>query len=479
MASSATRLTARLLTAAPSYGLFSGRFLAVSVRHASVCSGTVSQIHGGRTAVGVGSCRRGNAVTLKGGVTGRKCPHVSSCRCLHTSNRLQNKESLYDVLGVSRTASQKEIKDAYLKMARKYHPDTNPDDSEAKEKFTKLAEAYEVLRNEVKRKQYDSYGAAGFDPNRADAAEQQFYRAKGANVDPEELYRKIFQDFTDHMGFGSFSSLFDQPPEYVMDITFAEAAKGGEKKLSMNISDTCPRCGGKGNEPGCKVSVCHYCNGTGTETIGRGPFIARHTCRRCGGRGTFYTTHCSLCRGSCEITTEKSVTVSVPAGVEDGQTVAMTIANKQVYITFRVQKSAVFRRKGVNVYSDVNVSIGQAILGGTVTAQGLHESVSITIPPSCQADHVIMLRGKGIKQFNRSSYGDHYVHIKIKVPTKLTRRQRSLMQSYAEDETGVVGTINGVNPTAGGSSSSQPKEEKHEEQKEGFFSKLKRMFSWN
>ncbi|XP_022593918.1 dnaJ homolog subfamily A member 3, mitochondrial-like isoform X1 [Seriola dumerili] len=492
MASSATRLTTRWLAASVSPRHRNGCFLIVSARHVGVCSATISQAHRSGIAVSTSSWRHGNVVTLKG-LTAVRFPHVTTCHSFHTSSRLANKQDFYDVLGVSRSASQKDIKKAYYQLAKKYHPDTNPDDPEAKEKFAKLAEAYEVLSDEVKRKQYDTYGAAGFDPSRAGASQQQYYRAGGTSIDPEELFRKIFGEFTGGMGFGDIHNMFEQRPEFVMELTFAEAAKGANKELNVNIDDACPRCDGKGSEPGTKVSQCHYCNGTGMESINTGPFMMRTTCRRCGGKGSIITTPCALCRGSGQTKKRQKVTVPVPAGVEDGQTVRMSVGTREILITFRVQRSPVFRRNGADIHSDVPISIAQAILGGTATAQGLYQTISIMIPASCQADQVIRLQGKGIRRMNSYSYGDHYVHIKIRVPKKLTRKQRSLLLSYAEEETDVQGTVNGVNPSAGGGSSSSSStsatgtkttssdegREKQQEQKEegGFFSKLKKMFS--
>ncbi|XP_039670048.1 dnaJ homolog subfamily A member 3, mitochondrial-like isoform X1 [Perca fluviatilis] len=489
MASSAARQTTRWLSTSVSTGHRSGCFPTLSARHAGVCSATIWQTHRGGIAVSRSSWTHGNVVTLKG-LTGSRCPRGIACHSFHTSSRLANKTDFYEVLGVSRTATQKDIKKAYYQLAKKYHPDTNPDEPEAKEKFAKLAEAYEVLSDEVKRKQYDTYGAAGFDASRAGASgQQQYYRAGGTSIDPEELFRKIFGEFTGGTGFGGIHNMFEQRPEFVMELTFSEAAKGANKELSVNIEDACPRCDGRGNEPGTKVSQCHYCNGTGMESINTGPFMMRTACRRCGGKGSIINTHCALCRGSGQTKKRQTVTVPVPAGVENGQTVRMSVGTKEILITFRVQGSPVFRRNGVDIHSDVFISVAQAILGGTATAPGLYQPVSILIPASCQGDQVIRLQGKGIRRMNSYSYGDHYVHIKIRVPKKLTRRQRSLLLSYAEEETDVQGTVNGVEPSAGGSSStsdsgakstsSEEGQDKQQQQneEEGFFSKLKKMFS--
>ncbi|KAB5526138.1 hypothetical protein PHYPO_G00148300 [Pangasianodon hypophthalmus] len=425
--------------------------------------------------------REENSVTLRG-CAGFKSLCIFSLRTFHSSSVCHEQQDLYSVLGIPRTATQKEIKKAYYQLAKKYHPDTNPDDPQAKEKFAKLAEAYEVLSDEVKRKQYDTYGSAG--PS-ASGAGQQYWRS-GTTVDPEELFRKIFGEFAGAQGFGNFSSIFEQPLEYVMELTFTQAAKGVNKEITVNIEDDCPRCHGKGYEPGTKVTHCHYCNGTGMESVNTGPFMMRSTCRRCGGRGSIIITPCVMCRGTGNTKQKKSLMVPVPAGVEDGQTVRMSLGSKQIYITFRVQRSPVFRRNGPDIHSDVMISVAQAILGGTARAQGLYGTVDIAIPPGIQTDQKICLGGKGIARVNGYGYGDHYVHMKIKVPKKLTRRQRDLILSYAEEETDVEGSVNGVTRSAPAGSQhtakesrEEPKSDEEQPEKEegGFFNRLKKMFS--
>ncbi|XP_033933173.1 dnaJ homolog subfamily A member 3, mitochondrial-like isoform X1 [Pseudochaenichthys georgianus] len=468
MASSAARLLCSGL---------SGRFLSVSAHHAALCSVSVWPRPRRERAENRSLCPASgrNVVTLRG-MTGFR-----SSRSFHTSSRRGgSQQDLYQVLGVPRSATQKDIKKAYYQLAKKFHPDTNPDDPESKEKFAKLAGAYEVLSDELKRKQYDTYGAAGFNPSGGGAGQQQYYKAGGASINPEELFRKIFGEFSGGRGFGDLNSMFEQRPEFVMELTFSEAAKGAQKPLTVNLEDACPRCDGKGSEPGTKVSHCHYCNGTGMEATNTGPFMMRSACRRCGGRGSIIITICLLCRGSGQTKKRQTVSVPVPAGVEHGQSVRMAVGSKEILITFRVQRSPVFKRNGADIHSDVLISVAQAILGGTATGPGLHQTISITVPASCQADQVIRLQGKGIRRMSSYSYGDHYVHIKIRVPKKLTRRQRSLLLSYAEEETDVPGTVNGVEPsTAGGSSSSGERRHTQTEEEEGggFLSKLKNMFS--
>ncbi|XP_077082838.1 dnaJ heat shock protein family (Hsp40) member A3b [Siphateles boraxobius] len=477
MAASSARCTTRWLSGGLP-GLRSTCALLNSSRHGDISALRICLTRSHVTGGNLNCWRRRGCVTLKGEPEWSR-RSVFSSHFFHTSGCHQ--QDFYNVLGVPRTASQKDIKKAYYQLAKKYHPDTNPDDPEAKEKFAKLAEAYETLSDELKRKQYDTYGSAG--PSASGAGQQQYWRG-GATVDPEELFRKIFGEFTGGRGFGDLNSMFEQAPEFVMELTFTQAAKGVNKEITVNIDDACPRCDGKGHEPGTKVSHCHYCNGTGMEAISTGPFMMRSTCRRCGGRGSIIITPCVLCRATGQTKQKQTVMVPVPAGIEDGQTVKVPVGKKYIYITFKVQRSPVFRRDGADIHSDVMISVAQAILGGTARAQGLYSTIDIAIPPGIQTDHKIKLEGKGIPRLNSFGYGDHYVYIKIRIPKKLTHKQRTLLLSYAEDEMDVEGAVTGVTRPATGSSqagqtseSGQSREEEPEKEEGGFFSKLKKMFT--
>ncbi|XP_037649494.1 dnaJ heat shock protein family (Hsp40) member A3a isoform X1 [Sebastes umbrosus] len=486
MASSAARCSSRWITVIVSSGHRRAAGAAVSAAgHGGVRSistlGAEKLCWGGNLMC-VGAQR---AVTLRG-LSGIKSPHAAGTHSFHTSVPASSKQDFYQILGVPRTATQKEIKKAYYQMAKKYHPDTNKEDPQAKEKFAQLAEAYEILSDEGKRKQYDTYGSTGFDAGQAGRG-QSYWSGQASSVDPEELFRKIFGEFSGGRGFGDFNAIFEQPQEYFMELTFTQAAKGVNKEFSVNMDAACQRCDGKGHEPGTKVQHCHHCNGSGMETVNTGPFVMRSTCRRCGGKGSVISTPCNSCRGTGQTKQRKTVMVPVPAGVEDGQTVRMPVGKKEVFITFRVQKSPVFRREGADVHSDLFVSVAQAILGGTAKAQGLYETLNLSIPAGIQTEQKIRLSGKGIARITGYGYGDHYVHVKIKVPKTLTDRQRALLASYAEDETEVEGTVNGVTTTTTGGGSSGKRAEagqsEHDEkegelkQEGGFFSKLKKLFS--
>uniref|UniRef100_A0AAV2KFF0 DnaJ homolog subfamily A member 3, mitochondrial n=1 Tax=Knipowitschia caucasica TaxID=637954 RepID=A0AAV2KFF0_KNICA len=483
MASSVARRSSRIVTVIVSSGHCN-----VAVTNVCKAAGGVRSFstfgpeklwRGGTTTCG----GPGKGLTLRG-LSGLKFPNGVSTLSFHTSATSSNKQDFYQILGVPRTATQKEIKKSYYQMAKKYHPDTNKDDPQAKEKFAQLAEAYEVLSDEAKRKQYDTYGSAGFDPNQGGGG-QRYWSGQTSNVDPEELFRKIFGEFSGGRGFGDFNAIFDQPQEYIMELTFNQAAKGVNKEMSVNMDASCQRCDGKGHEPGTKVQHCHYCNGSGMETINTGPFVMRSTCRRCGGKGSVISTPCGICRGTGQTKQRKSVTVPVPAGVEDGQTVRMPVGKKEIFITFRVQRSPIFRREGADIHSDLFISVAQAILGGTARAQGLYETLNLSIPAGCQADQKIRMGGKGIARISGYGFGDHYIHVKIRVPKSLTDRQRTLVMSYAEEETDVEGTVNGVTATStgGGSAKGSVNESRNVEmegdlkQEGGFFSKLKKLFN--
>ncbi|XP_038845434.1 dnaJ homolog subfamily A member 3, mitochondrial-like isoform X4 [Salvelinus namaycush] len=460
MASSAARCSTRWIT------------VAVSSGHSRACCALAPSSNGGSRSLSTFGAQKiwsgsnamrggtGNAVTLRGlSVPGVKSPHVICTLSFHTSAPASNKQDFYTVLEVPRTATQKEIKKAY----------------------------YQVLSDEVKRKQYDTYGVAGFDASQAGGGgHQQYWSGQANSVDPEELFRKIFGEFSGSRGFGDFNAVFDQPQEFIMELTFTQAAKGVNKEMAFNTEASCQRCDGKGSEPGTKVVHCHYCNGSGMETVNTGPFVMRSTCRRCNGKGTVISTPCNSCHGTGQTRQKKTVMVPVPAGVEDGQTVRMPVGKKEVFITFRVQKSPVFRRDGADIHSDVLISVAQAVLGGTARAQGLYETVNLSIPAGVQTDQRILLSGKGIARISGYGYGDHYIHVKVRVPKILTDRQKALLMSYAEDETEVEGTVNGVtSTTAGGGSSGKQSEagqDRQEEvgeskQEQGFFTKLKQLFS--
>ncbi|CAG7729059.1 unnamed protein product [Allacma fusca] len=389
---------------------------------------------------------------------------ANQSRAIHTTSTLSQRKNYYEILGVPRNAAVKDVKKAYYELAKKYHPDTNKSDSESAKKFQEVSEAYEVLSDATKRREYDTWGQTSEQMGRAGTGPAGGARSTGgfgqqswnfqSNIDPEELFRKIFGDagFKNNP-FGSQEDYQDihesvhgygAAQEIIMNLTFQQAARGVNKDVNINVTDTCPKCGGNRCELGTRPVKCEPCNGSGMETIATGPFIMRSTCRHCRGKGQKIQYPCTECDGRGTIIQRKKVTVPVPAGVEDGQTVRMPIGKKEIFITFRVETSDYFRRDGSDVHSDTSISISQAILGGSTRVQGIYENLTVDIPPGTSSHTRIRLKGKGIRKVNGFGYGDHYIHVKVKIPTRLTKEQEDLIRAYAEIEDNTPGTIAGV-----------------------------------
>jgi len=375
--------------------------------------------------------------------------HKHHVRSFRTSARLEAPKDFYNVFGVSKEATAKDIKKAYYQLAKKYHPDTNKGDKETQLKFQEVSEAYECLSDENKRKQYDAFGSA--DGGGGNPFGQGFPGAGGgfsgfkSNIDPEELFRTIFGDKSFRGGgFGDTQFDFGQPTEYKMKINFLEAARGVEKEISVNIMDNCPKCRGGGSEPGTSSERCQQCSGTGMETVTTGPFMMRSTCRRCHGKGYANKHPCKDCGGGGQTKQQHRVKVPVPAGIEDGQTVRMSVGSKEIFITFQVAPSDYFRRQGPDVHTDAKISLAQAALGGAVRVQGINEDLNIQIPTGTSSHTRMRMAGKGIKKVSGYGYGDHYINIRIDPPKDLNEKQRALLQAFAETENNTPGTINGL-----------------------------------
>jgi len=268
------------------------------------------------------------------------------------------------------------------------------------------------------------------------------------------LFRKIFGDQSFKNTFDDFETSafgFGGAQEVVMNLTFSQAARGVNKDIDVNVVDTCGLCHGSRCAPGTKPAKCQYCNGTGMETISTGPFVMRSTCRYCQGSRVYIKYLCPDCGGKGSTVQRRRVTVPVPAGVEDGQTVRMAVGNKEIFITFRVEKSNYFRREGSDVHTDALISLSQAILGGTIRIQGVYEDQTIQIVPGTSSHALIKLSGKGLKRVSSYGNGDHYVHLKIQIPKSLTAKQKALIQAYAELEEDTPGQILGVTHKTDGS----------------------------
>ena len=372
-----------------------------------------------------------------------------------------NKTDYYDVIGVKRNATQKEIKQAYFQKAKQYHPDTNKN-PDAVKKFQELAEAYDVLSDEGKRRQYDQFGMAGSSgmpppPGSGGGGSGGFggFNQYHANIDPEELFRKIFGEFEGSFrgGGGPFGSsgfaenIFGHGPsaEVSVQISFEDSARGCTKQISMNLVDTCPKCNGSRAEPGSKPIKCPSCNGTGMETVASGAFFMRTMCRQCRGKKTIVRNPCRECNGKGQTIQRKTVAVNIPAGIEDGQSMRLTVGKQEVFVTFRVSKSNYFRRDGPDIHTDADISIAQAVLGGTKKIKGVLGDITINIAPGTSSHAKIKLLNKGLPRLHSFGHGDHYVHLRIKVPNSMSEQQKALLMAYAElEKTEGTDTVNNM-----------------------------------
>jgi len=353
-------------------------------------------------------------------------------RFFNSSGILSNK-NYYEILGVSEKASAKEIKKAYYELAKKNHPDVAKNDPNASKKFAEISEAYEVLEDENKRAEYDASRRGGFGGSpfggAGGAGNQWEYQS---NINPEELFRNIFGGglgFEDQFESASF------PKEYVINLTFKEACLGVKKDFDVHVKETCKACKGTKAEPGTKVSKCRKCKGTGMETFSQGGFIFQQTCRYCRGKKVVIEVPCGACSGTGSVESARPVVVPVPPGVVDDQRMRMVVGREEVFIRFHVMPSSMFKRIDFDIYSDIEVSISQAVLGGVVHVGGLYDTVRLRIPKGTSSHEKFKITGKGVQKSRvGDSFGDHFVTVKIKVPTTPTDIQRALMAVFVETD---------------------------------------------
>ena len=353
----------------------------------------------------------------------------------------ENKRDYYQVLGVDKSASADDIKKAYRKLAMKYHPDRNPGDKSAEEKFKEVGEAYEVLSDADKRSRYDSYGFAGVDPNFNPNAGGFGGGFGGAGFD----FGDIFGDFFG--GGASSRSASQNAPrrgENVMarlELTFEEAAFGCEKEVSAPRIENCPTCHGTGSADG-QIETCSRCHGTGQEQVVQSFMGMRMqtatTCSQCGGRGKIIKTPCSTCKGKGKVRKNNRVKVTVPAGIDNGQTLRVRSEgcvganggpNGDLLVEVRVKAHETFVRDGYDIRCAVPISFTQAALGAEIQVPTLEGNVPYTIPEGTQTGKEFVIRDKGIPELNNSRRrGNLRFTVVVETPTKLTREQKELLR---------------------------------------------------
>lgn len=364
---------------------------------------------------------------------------------------MADKRDYYEVLGVSKGASDDEIKKAYRKMAKQYHPDLNPGNAEAEAKFKECNEAYEVLSDPDKRAKYDRFGHAGVDPNYGAGAGGGFDGFGGMGFDVGDIFSSIFGGGFGG-GFGGSQRVNPNAPQRGGDlqtnitISFEEAAKGCKKTVEVNRVEVCDGCSGSGAAPGTTTQTCSHCGGSGQVVSQQrtilGVMQTQKPCPTCGGKGTVIPTPCSKCRGAGRIRRPAKVEVNIPAGIDDRQAISVrSQGNKGVNggpagdlrVGINVRSHPFFERDGYNVWYQANISFVQAALGCELVVPTLDGDVRYTVPAGTQPGDVFKLKDRGIPNLNGRSRGDQLVRVEIVVPKKLSEKQRALLREFEAD----------------------------------------------
>lgn len=359
-----------------------------------------------------------------------------------------SKRDYYEVLGLSRGASEAEIKKAFRTLARQYHPDANKEDPNAAEKFKEINEAYQVLSDPEKKQRYDQFGHAGVDPSAAAGAGGPGGNPFGGG---------------DFGGFGDLGDIFEaffgggvggrrrQGPQrgadlrYDMKVSFEEAAFGTKKEIEVPRVESCSVCGGSGARPGTRPITCTQCHGTGQEQIVQntafGRFASVTTCRACGGQGRIIADPCRECRGAGRVRRQHKVTVTIEPGTEDGMKYRMPGFGEagqrggepgDLYIFVHVQPHKLFERENDDIWVEVPISFTQAALGAEIEVPTLQGSELLKVPPGTQPGQTFHLKGRGIPHFRGYGRGDEHVRIRVQIPDKLNARERELLREFAE-----------------------------------------------
>ncbi|PKM84788.1 MAG: molecular chaperone DnaJ [Firmicutes bacterium HGW-Firmicutes-11] len=358
-----------------------------------------------------------------------------------------NKRDYYEVLGIKKGATESEIKSAFRKKAMEYHPDRNPGDKAAEDRFKEVNEAYGVLSDAQKKDKYDRFGHAGVDPS-AGFGGGGFGGGFGGGG-----FEDIFGDLFGNMfgGGGAYSQARRNSPHKGPDlqkslrITFEEAAFGVKKNIVLTKYVTCHPCGGSGAEEGSQKTTCPNCNGTGevrsTQRTPFGQFTNVQSCQNCGGTGQVNEKSCHECSGTGKIRKQVTIAVDVPAGVDNDSVISIKGQgepgtnggpNGDLYVVIAVEPHKLFKRKGTDLWLEMPITFDQAVLGAELVVPTLKEKVSYKIPEGTQPDTVFRLKGKGIKNLRTGKNGDMYVKVVLEVPTKLNQKQKKIVKEMGE-----------------------------------------------
>lgn len=351
----------------------------------------------------------------------------------------------YSILGLDRNASDEDIKKAFRKLALQYHPDRNPGDKSSEEKFKEINEAYQVLSDPEKKSQYDQFGTTDFNGQGGFGG----FDFGGGFQDFGgfgDIFETIFGG-----GFGGFSGGKSNRPQrgadlqYTLNLTFEEAAFGATKEIEINRSEECKKCNGTGAKPGTRPITCDKCGGTGQVRISRrtgfGNFTSVTTCDKCGGKGTIIREPCLDCHGSGRVKRKRKITIKVPAGVDNGNTIPLRGEGEpgtrggdygDLYVNINVMPHKIFKRDGFDVICEIPVSFPQATLGAEIDVPTIDGLVKYAIPEGTQSGTIFRLKGKGIPKIRGYGRGDEIIRIIVEVPKRLNEKQKELLRHFAE-----------------------------------------------
>lgn len=361
----------------------------------------------------------------------------------------------YEILGVPRNASAEEIKKAFKKLAAKWHPDRNPGNKEAEEKFKEINEAYSVLSDPEKRAQYDRFGSDAF----KGGAGFQWQGDFGSFGGFEDLFDEVFSSF---FGTGRRESQRGRDLIAEVEIDFEEAIRGVKKTIELRRREPCSACSGTGAKDRNSITTCSDCRGTGQISISQGFFSIARTCPKCAGSGRIVTAVCSTCKGSGFETRTRSISVEIPAGVESGQKLKVPGEGEvgpsgrkgDLYLNVIVKPHPIFQRRGDDIYSEIEIPFAVAVLGGEVLVKTIDGDVVLKIPPGTKSGKIFRLKGRGAPSLTSRRRGEHLVQTQIFVPSKVSQEYKNLLLKLSELE-----------------------QKEYGGEKQGFFSRIKSLFS--